>query len=262
MLLYLFFAGIATGIKDYPIKYKCPNLSIHLVIAQVENDNLDWLNNHPFHCYTNSLSSSYDIISGNYLDFIVKNYQNLPALSVFLPSWCYSLTSTRHTLTWTLHLLRNVDKNPITTFPSLKLPHSLLDDGLSLPSWFSDTLNISTGIVSMWGIFAASKKDILDYPKSFYINMLNSLTSESIAYSQSLDLLWGAVFPNGKFVGVTRSSIYQFQKQHDQDGVTILMHDLVKPDNSLNQKIQPIPNQGIALTFVSILCSILVILSD
>jgi hypothetical protein len=155
-----------------------------------------------------------------YLYHIIQNYDNLANITIFLPgsvNMDYKYTKAKM-------LVNEIEKYNDTVFigyryndvvdelynfelnewsasnkTNLELNNeSKLDLARIRPFglWYKNKFkNLKINYVSYWGILGISKKDILQYPKSYYINLITELeTSSNPEVGHYIERSWNAIF--------------------------------------------------------------------
>jgi hypothetical protein len=215
------------------------NPEVQLVVARY-NEDLKWINDEPFNKYKNiiynksdnsdfSLSSkTTDVVSlpnvgrcdHTYLYHIIKNYDNLADITVFLPGSA-NLENKKGKSSRLLNEIENRKQNVFLgskyenvqeelygfQLDSWKAsdeknsslnPEKRLDAATIRPfgKWFSDKFNdLKIEHVSYYGIFSVNKKEILQHPKSYYEDLIKDLeTSSNPEAGHFFERSWAAVF--------------------------------------------------------------------
>ena len=233
-LIMLFFKKIL-DFKYY--KEAFSDKKIEIVIARFQ-ENIDWLNNYPFSQYPvivynkgnnngvkiNNLKQIHNIKnigreSHSYLYHIIRNYDNLADITIFLPG---SADNT-HKISRSTRLIEEIASNNQAVFIGQKYndvkndlysfelknynatnsentqinPSSKLSESTISPfgKWFESIFkNIKIQHVSYNSIFSISKEDILQHPKSYYQHLINELTTENPEQGHYFERSWEAVF--------------------------------------------------------------------
>jgi hypothetical protein len=161
-----------------------------------------------------------------YLYHIIQNYDNLANITIFLPgsvNMDYKYTKAKM-------LINEIEKHNDTVFigyrynnaveelynfqlnewsasnkTNLELNNeSKLDLARIRPFglWYKNKFNnLRINYVSYWGILGISKNDILQYPKSYYINLITELeTSSNPEVGHYIERSWNAIFNKFKNV--------------------------------------------------------------
>lgn len=212
---------------------------VQLVIARY-NEDLKWINDDPYSKYQNIIYNKSDNnnfsksdktretvslpnvgrCDHTYLHHIIKNYDNLANITVFLPG-SLNMENKKDKST---RLLREIENNKQNVFLSSKYrnvqeelydfqldgwkasdeknailnPENKLDRAKIRPfgKWFSDKFkDLKIEHVSYYGIFSVDKKEILQHPKSHYEELIKDLeTSSNPEAGHFFERAWGAVF--------------------------------------------------------------------
>jgi len=213
--------------------------NIQLVISRY-NENLEWINEDPYNRYENIIYNKSDnsdfskskktkkIVSlpnvgrcdHTYLYHVVKNYDNLANITVFLPG----SANMENKKDKSSRLLNEIETNNQNVFLCSKYenvqeefydfqleswkasdeknsalnPEMKLDRAKIRPfgKWFSDKFNdLKIEYVSYYGIFSVNKKEILQHPKSYYENLIKDLeTSSNPEAGHFFERSWVAIF--------------------------------------------------------------------
>lgn len=214
--------------------------TIEIVVARY-NENLEWLKTEPFNKYdaivynkgTNEDFAKPDNVkhtvplknvgreSHSYLHHIVKNYDNLSDITIFLPG----SNQMQHKMDASLKIIQNMEKSGKATFVSqdthenikdalydFKLdsyqsthgenkaanPESNLKESPIRPygKWFESTFgNILVSPVGYYGVFSVAKQDILQHPLEYYKSLESQLsTSSNPEVGHYFERSWAAVF--------------------------------------------------------------------
>jgi hypothetical protein len=215
------------------------NENIQLVISRY-NENLDWIKDYPYNKYPNIIYNKSDnsnfsksektikIVSlpnvgrcdHTYLYHVIKNYDNLANITVFLPGSA-NMENKKHKST---RLLKEIETNNQNVFlcskyenvqnelydfqldgwkasdekNSILNPEMELDNAKIRPfgKWFSDKFDdLKIEYVSYFGIFSVNKKEILQHPKSYYEELIKDLeTSSNPEAGHFFERSWAAIF--------------------------------------------------------------------
>jgi len=215
------------------------NDDIQIVVARY-NENLDWINEDPYNKYPNIIYNKSDNsdfsksqktretvslpnvgrCDHTYLYHIIKNYDNLANITVFLPG----SANMENKKNKSERLLKEIENNNQNVFLSSKYenvqnefynfqldgwkasdeknailnPEMKLDNAKIRPfgKWFSDKFNdLKIEHVSYYGIFSVNKKEILQHPKSYYEELIKDLeTSSNPEAGHFFERSWAAVF--------------------------------------------------------------------
>jgi len=215
------------------------NDDVQLVIARY-NENLDWIKDAPYNKYQNIIYNKSDnnnfyksdktreVVSlpnvgrcdHTYLHHIIKNYDNLANITVFLPG----SADMENKKNKSERLLKEIEINNKNVFLCFKYndvreemydfqidewkasyeknsalnPEMKLDSAKIRPfgEWFSDKFDdLKIEYVSYSGIFSVHKKEILQHPKSYYENLIKDLeTSSNPEAGHFFERAWVAVF--------------------------------------------------------------------
>ena len=155
-----------------------------------------------------------------YLYHIIKNYNDLPDILVFLPG-SLDLINKNIRATEILDIIKNTGnavflgeyyeniKNKFENFCLNnwrstnnqnfdKNNESMLDLSLIRPfgEWYKYNFdNIIVNFVCYWGIFSLDKRDIIQHPINRYINLINQLNSSSNPeVGHYIERSWAAIF--------------------------------------------------------------------
>lgn len=155
-----------------------------------------------------------------YLYHIIANYYNLAEVTIFLPASCmdeHKISKTLRTIKLALETkksviigdrLNNVAKdlydfqldNYICTNNENKLinPEIELEKCSIRPygKWYNKNFgNLKITIINFFSIFAISKKDILQHPREYYINLINYINKHSNPEAgHYVERSWAAIF--------------------------------------------------------------------
>lgn len=215
------------------------NTNIQLVIARY-NENLGWINDDPYSKYQNIIYNKSDNsdfsksektketvslpnvgrCDHTYLYHIIRNYDNLANITVFLPG-SVNMENKKGKST---RLLREIESNNQNVFLCSKYenvqkelydfqlggwkasdeknsvlnPEMKLDNAKIRPfgKWFSDKFgDLKIEYVSYYGIFSVNKKEILQHSKSYYEELIKDLeTSSNPEAGHFFERSWAAVF--------------------------------------------------------------------
>jgi hypothetical protein len=210
-----------------------------LVIARY-NEDLKWINEDPYNKYQNIIYNKSDnsnfsksdktgeVVSlpnvgrcdHTYLYHIIRNYDNLASITVFLPG----STNMENKKGKSARLLKEIETSNQNVFLCSKYENvqkelydfqldgwkasdeknSVLNPEMKLDSakirpfgkWFSDKFNdLKIEHVSYYGIFSVNKKEILQHPKSYYEELIKDLeTSSNPEAGHFFERSWAAVF--------------------------------------------------------------------
>jgi hypothetical protein len=225
--IYLFYATTQDGMKD----------TTEIVIARY-NENLEWMNNDTYKkynsiCYNSGKDNEFykpdnmkDVKIENigkeayvYIYHIIKNYDNLAEVTVFLPGSCEADDRQIH-----LHnLFTTLETNKNTIFISNHLPdikESLY--GFQLDEWCSTNKNnfeinsecklnasgirpfgkwyesmfgdVKTTHVNYRGVLAVHKRHILQKDKAFYEKLLLEFNHPNDEIAHYFERSWEAIF--------------------------------------------------------------------
>ena len=221
LLILLIFLFILCLLFNYDKFDKFDNLekkNIELVISRY-NEDLEWLNTEPFNKYPNIIYDkgvNDNFITNNktknvvklknvgrcdetYLNHIIRNYDNLADITIFLPG---SVNITTKKIKVKL-LINEIEKHQDTVFIATKYnnvknnlynfslskykatdknnskinPESKLELAMIRPfgKWYEHHFKHDIQYVSYQGILGISKQDILNHPKSYYENLIVEL---------------------------------------------------------------------------------------
>jgi len=240
LLILLIFLFILCLLFNYDKFDKFDNLekkNIELVISRY-NEDLEWLNTEPFNKYSNIIYNkgvNNKFITNNktttiklknvgresesYLNHIIRNYNNLADITIFLPG---SLDIEYKNIKAT-KLINEIEIHQDTVFIGKKhdnvkneLYDFKLDEYLSTGQnnkninpefklelskirpfgrWYEHHFKHDIQYVSYLGIIGISKQDILNHPKSYYEKLIKQLqNSSNPEVGHYFERSWEAIF--------------------------------------------------------------------
>jgi len=204
----------------------------HLVVARY-NEDIDWINNDPFNQFNIVLYNKGDDLSDKYnskcqlnkldnvgreshtyLYHIIKNYDNLAPITVFIPgstverSFKYDvfiknieiLNNTNDSVFYGCHMNNVIqDMYDFIIIKEDPIYGNGLEEAQIKPfgKFIESTMgtDISCSVICYQGIFIVSKKHITQHPKQKYINLIKHLeNSSNPEVGHYMERAWGILF--------------------------------------------------------------------
>ena len=205
-------------------------MKIDCIIARY-NEDINWILEYPFNtfniiCYNKGLPISENVMYNNckivsleniglevhtYLYHIITQYDNLADITLFVPGNCMSVV---HKKNYTTSLIEKMLKTQNTVLQghiinnlqdllyNFQLEEYKLNPLIQSPirpygTWFNTYFKNSNAIkiLGYWGIFAIAKDHIIQHPKEYYQNLIETVNkSSNPEAAHYMERSWGAVF--------------------------------------------------------------------
>ena len=255
--IYLFFALCALIAFSFFWKYKYKegliNSNIEIVVSRY-NEDLEWLNNKPFSefpviCYNKGKNDDYNVINlkktiklknvgreaHTYLYHIIKNYDNLAQVTIFLPGSGNSSVYNKHVRasmlvdevskyknTVVIGVKHNNVRNDLynfkmETYVSTTPINVKINSETNLQlskirpygKWYDTNFKyVKNQYICYSSIISVSKKHILQHSKQYYINLISELsTSSNPEVGHYFERSWVAIFSpltDAKYIDVSK----------------------------------------------------------